>query len=56
MFERYYSFFRYSLLCCRYMMFQKRILSKPKWVGGTNSRWGGGGHGPPGPSVATALI
>ena len=31
MFKRYYSFFRYSLLSCRYVMFQNRILSKPKW-------------------------
>ena len=30
MFELYYSFFRYFLLSCRYEMFQKRILSKPK--------------------------
>ena len=26
----YYSFFHYRLLSCRYVMFQKRILSKPK--------------------------
>ena len=31
MFERYYSFFHDCLLFCRYVMFQKRILSKPKW-------------------------
>ena len=31
MFERCYSFFHYCLLFCRYVMFQKRILSKPKW-------------------------
>ena len=30
MFERYYSFFDYCLLSCRCVMFQKRILSKPK--------------------------
>ena len=29
--ERYYSFFYYCLLSCRYVMFQKRVLSKPKW-------------------------
>ena len=52
MFERYYSFFHYCLLCCRYVMFRKRILSESKW-GGTSSRKGE--HGPPGPPVATAL-
>ena len=31
MLERYYSFFHYCLLSYRYIMFQKRILSKPKW-------------------------
>ena len=31
MFERYYSC---SIIAyCRYVMFQKRILSKPKWGG-----------------------
>ena len=30
MFERYYFFFCYCLLSFRYMMFQKRVLSKPK--------------------------
>ena len=31
MLERYYSFFHRCLLSCRYVMFQKRILSKSKW-------------------------
>ena len=31
MFKRYYFFFHYCLLFCRYVMLQKRILSKPKW-------------------------
>ena len=31
MLERYYFFFHYCLLSCRYVMFQKRILSKLKW-------------------------
>ena len=31
MFERYYSFFHHCLLYCRYVVFQKRFLSKPKW-------------------------
>ena len=43
MFERYYSC---SIIAyCRYVMFQKRILSKPKWKGGG----GGGGARPPWP-------
>ena len=43
MFERYYSC---SIIAyCRYVMFQKRILSKPKW----------GGQGPLGHLVATGL-
>ena len=54
MFERYYSFFQYCLLFYRYVMFQKRILCKPKWGGGhKQSLWGAQ---PPGPPVATALI
>ena len=36
-FERYYLFSYYCLLPFRYVMFQKRILSKPKG-GGTSSR------------------
>ena len=43
MFELYYSFFRYFLLSCRYEMFQKRILSKPKL--GLHKQLLGG-HGP----------
>ena len=31
MFERYYSFFYCCFLSCRYVMFRKRILGKPKW-------------------------
>ena len=34
--EPYYLFFHYRLLSCRYVMFHKPILSKPKW-GGTSS-------------------
>ena len=30
MFKRNYSFLHHCLLFCRYVMFQKRILSKPK--------------------------
>ena len=45
MFERYYSFFHYCVLSCRFVMFQKCILCKPKW----------GGHSPPGSPVAMAL-
>ena len=49
MFERYYLYFHYSLCSYRYVMFQKRILSKPKW-GAPASR-------PPlATSIATALI
>ena len=29
--ERYYSFFHYCLLSCRYVMLQIRVLNKPKW-------------------------
>ena len=29
-FERYYSFFHYCLLSCRYVMLKKRVLNKPK--------------------------
>ena len=32
-FKRYYFFFHYCLLSCRYGMLQKSILSKPKWEG-----------------------
>ena len=31
MFKRNYSFLHHCLLFCRYVMLQKRILSKPKW-------------------------
>ena len=31
MFKRNYFFLHHCLLFCRYVMFQKRILSKPKW-------------------------
>ena len=41
MLELFYPF-RYCRLYCRYVMFQKRFLSKRKW-GGTNSRLGGMG-------------
>ena len=40
MFERYYSFFHYCLLSYRYVMFQKRILCKPKWGAQAVVRWG----------------
>ena len=33
MFQRFYYFFHYCLLSFRYVMFQKRILSKAKWGG-----------------------
>ena len=29
--KRYYFFFNYCLLSCRYVMLQKRTPSKPKW-------------------------
>ena len=48
MFEHYYSFFRYCLFSCRYVMFQKSILSKPKWG---NKQWLAG----PRPPVPMAL-
>ena len=52
MFERYYSC---SIIAyCRYVIFQKRILSKPKW-GGEAQAVVRGGQGPPGPHVATGL-
>ena len=51
MFERYYSC---SIIAyCRYVMFQKRILSKLKWGGHKQSL--GGGQGPPGPHVVVEL-
>ena len=53
MYERYDFFFHFYLLSCRYVMLQKSILSKPKW-GGTRSHKGG--HRPPGPTIATALL
>ena len=53
MFEPNYSFFHHWLLFCRCVMFQKQYLEQTK-MGGTISRLGG--HGPSGPSVATALL
>ena len=35
--EPYYLFFHYRLLSCRYVMFHKPILSKPKW--GAQAVW-----------------
>ena len=32
MLERYHSFFHYCLLSYRYVIFQKRFLSKLKWL------------------------
>ena len=51
MFKRFYSFFGYCLWSCRCVMFQKRILSKPKWGAQTVVRRAR----PPGPFVETAL-
>ena len=48
MFERYYSFFHCCMLSCRYVMFRKRFLSKPKW--GAKAAFRG-----PRPPGATAL-
>ena len=48
MFELYYTVFDYCLLDCRYVMFQKRFLSKPKWGKGSTSS--------PLAPLATALI
>ena len=31
MFKRNYSFLHHCRLFCRYVMFRKRILIKPKW-------------------------
>ena len=31
MFKRNYSFLHHCLLYCRYVMLQKRIMSKPNW-------------------------
>ena len=31
MFEHYYFFFHFYLSLCRYVLLQRRILSKPKW-------------------------
>ena len=45
-FERYYSFFHYRLLSCRYVMLKKSILSKPKWRAQAVVR---GGQGSPAP-------
>ena len=52
MFEHYYSFFHYCMLSYRYLIFQKRILSKPKWGAQAVVR---GGARPPAPA-ATALL
>ena len=46
MFEHYYSFFHYCMLSYRYLIFQKRILSKPKWGAQAVVR---GGARPPAP-------
>ena len=51
MFKRNYFFLHHCLLFCRYVMFQKRILSKPKWGAQAAVR---GGTAPQGPSIATA--
>ena len=55
MFERNYEyfFFRHCLLSCRYVMLQKQYFEKTKMGGHKQSLEGG--HGPPGPPVATAL-
>ena len=50
MFRRNYSFLHHCLLFCRYVMFQKRILSKPKWGAQAVVR----GARPLGPPIATA--
>ena len=44
MFERESYFFHYCLLSCRYVMFPKRILSRPtpKWEGAQAVVRGGG--------------
>ena len=47
MFKRNYSFLHYCQLFCRYVMLQKRILSKPKW--GAQAAARGGGRTPPPP-------
>ena len=52
MFEHYYFFFHYCMLSCRYVMFQKRILSKRKWGAQAVVM----GARPPGLPVATVLI
>ena len=55
MFKRNYSFLHYCQLFCRYVMLQKRILSKPKW--GAQAAARGGGRTPPPPPpppIATA--
>ena len=48
MFKRNYSFLHHCVLFCRYVMFQKRIMSKPKWGAQAAVR---GGTAPP---IATA--
>ena len=58
MFERYYSFFHYCLLSCRYVVLRKSILSEPKW-GGAQAVVKGGTAPlplPPVPRVVTALL
>ena len=52
-FKRYYFFFDYCLLSCRYVMLQNSILFTPKW--GAQAVVRGGGHSPPGRPVATGL-
>ena len=56
MFKHSYSFFQYYLLYCRYVMFQKRFLSKPKRGGGGGHKQSLGGHGLPWPHVAMVLV
>ena len=53
MFKRNYSFLHHCLLFCHYVMFQKRILSKPKW-GAQTAVKGGTPPSPPPPPIATA--
>ena len=55
MFKRNYSFLHHCPLFCRYVMFQKRSLSKPKW--GAQAAVGGGTFAPAPPphSDGTAI-
>ena len=52
MFKRNYPFLHHCLLFCRYVMFQKRILSKPKW--GEQAAVRSGTPPSPRPPIATA--